>query len=68
MKHNSLLDYDEDKIPNAGPYDLIVSYLALHYANDFIGALIQYKRILSSKGVFLAVMFAIKSESALASP
>jgi SAM-dependent methyltransferase len=57
-KHNSLLDYEEDKISVLGPYDLILSYLALHYANDFIGALIQYKRLLSSKGVFLAVVFA----------
>ena len=38
-------------------YDLIVSFLSLHYSNDVIGSLIQYKNFLNHEGSFLAILF-----------
>ena len=37
--------------------DLIASILNLHHVNDLPGALLQCRRALRSKGIFLAVMF-----------
>lgn len=48
--------------PDAWPFapesfDLIVSPLALHWANDLPGALIQARRALAPDGLFLATLF-----------
>jgi len=48
--------------PDAWPFapesfDLIVSPLALHWANDLPGALIQARRTLAPDGLFLATLF-----------
>ena len=61
IEHYSLKDFDEDKLIKSGCYNLILSYLSLQYANDLIGSLIQYKRLLSEKGIFLAVIFSGKT-------
>jgi SAM-dependent methyltransferase len=53
----SLQDFDEDEIRLLKKYDLIVSFLALHYSNDVIGSLIQYKNCLKHNGSFLAILF-----------
>ncbi|MEM8770772.1 MAG: methyltransferase domain-containing protein [Pseudomonadota bacterium] len=49
---------DEEEMPFAPEsFDLIVSLLTLHTANDLIGALIQARRILKPDGLFLAALF-----------
>lgn len=49
---------DEERLPFAeGSLDLIVSALALHWTNDFIGALIQVRRALKPDGLFLGAIF-----------
>jgi len=53
----SLKDLDEDEIRLLQKYDLIVSFLSLHYSNDVIGSLIQYKNFLNHEGSFLAILF-----------
>lgn len=53
----SLKDFDEDEIRLLKKYDLIVSFLSLHYSNDIIGSLIQYKNFLNRQGSFLALLF-----------
>ena len=53
----SLKDLDEDEVRLLQKYDLIVSFLSLHYSNDVIGSLIQYKNFLNHEGSFLAVLF-----------
>src|SRR5579872_2983606 len=48
---------DEERLPFAqGGLDLVVSSLALHWTNDFIGALIQIRRALKPDGLFLGAM------------
>jgi SAM-dependent methyltransferase len=48
---------DEEALPLAeGSFDLAVSALALHFANDLPGALIQIRRALKPDGLFLAAM------------
>ena len=45
---------DEERLPFAGgKLDLIVSTLALHWANDVVGALIQIRRALKPDGLFI---------------
>jgi NADH dehydrogenase [ubiquinone] 1 alpha subcomplex assembly factor 5 len=48
---------DPDLIPfRDGSFDLVVSSLALHWAGDLPGALVQIRRILRPGGLFLAAM------------
>lgn len=48
---------DEERLPlRAGSVDLIVSTLALHNANDLIGALAQSRRALKPSGLFLGAL------------
>ncbi len=48
---------DEERLPFAdGSLDLVVSSLALHWTNDFIGALIQVRRALKPDGLFLGAI------------
>jgi len=45
---------DEERLPfAAGKLDLVVSTLALHWANDVVGALIQIRRALKPDGLFI---------------
>ncbi len=53
----SLKDLNEDEVKLLQKYDLIVSFLSLHYSNDVIGSLIQYKNFLNHEGSFLAILF-----------
>ena len=49
---------DPDLIPfRDRSFDLVVSGLALHWAGDLPGALVQIRRILKPGGLFLAAMF-----------
>ncbi|WP_420433956.1 methyltransferase domain-containing protein [Hyphobacterium sp.] len=49
---------DEERLPFADEvFDLILSPLALHWANDLPGALIQINRALKSDGFFAAALF-----------
>ena len=48
---------DEDNIVLNNIYDLIITFLSLHYSNDLIGSLIQYKRYLQARGSFLSIIF-----------
>jgi len=49
---------DPDLVPfRDGSFDLAVSALALHWACDLPGALVQIRRILKPGGLFLAAMF-----------
>jgi SAM-dependent methyltransferase len=48
---------DEERLPFASEsLDLVVSSLALHWTNDFVGALIQIRQALKPDGLFLAAM------------
>jgi len=48
---------DEERLPFAPEsLDLVVSSLALHWTNDFVGALIQIREALKPDGLFLAAM------------
>jgi SAM-dependent methyltransferase len=50
--------FDEERSPLAsGAFDLIVSVLTLHTANDLVGALIQHKNALKPDGLFIAALF-----------
>lgn len=50
--------YDEERSPFAGEgFDLIVSLLTLHAANDPVGALAQMRRALKPDGLLIAVVF-----------
>ncbi len=42
---------------NAGQHDLIVHAMALHWANDPVGQLIQCRRAMTPDGLFLSVAF-----------
>jgi len=49
---------DEERLPFAdASLDLVVSALALHWTNDFVGALIQIRRALKPDGLFLGAIF-----------
>lgn len=49
---------DQDTLDlQAGVHDLVVHALALHWANDPVGQIIQARRALKPDGLFLAVMF-----------
>lgn len=49
---------DEERLPFADQsLDLVVSTLALHWANDVPGAMIQIRRALRPDGLFLGVIF-----------
>ncbi len=43
---------------SAGPYDLIIHALSLHWSNDPVGQMIQCRLALKPDGMFLGVMFA----------
>jgi len=48
---------DEERLPFAPEsLDLVVSSLALHWTNDFVGALIQIREALKPDGLFLGAM------------
>jgi SAM-dependent methyltransferase len=48
---------DEERLPFApASLDLVVSSLALHWTNDFVGALIQVRQALKPDGLFLGAM------------
>src|SRR5581483_6915579 len=49
---------DEERLPFApASLDLVVSALALHWANDLVGALIQIRQALKPDGLFLGALF-----------
>ena len=49
---------DEEAQPfAAGAFDLVLSALSLHWANDLPGALVQARRALKPDGLFLAALF-----------
>ncbi|MGH6958497.1 MAG: methyltransferase domain-containing protein [Caulobacteraceae bacterium] len=53
----ALVAADEERLPFAeGSLDLVVSSLALHWTNDFVGALIQIRQSLKPDGLFLGAM------------
>jgi SAM-dependent methyltransferase len=48
---------DEERLPFADEsLDLVVSSLALHWSNDFVGALIQIRRALKPDGLFIGAI------------
>ena len=48
---------DDEALPFAGEtFDLIISYLSLHWVNDLPGALAQIRQALKPDGLFLASM------------
>lgn len=48
---------DEERLPFAdGSLNLVVSLLALHWANDLVGALIQIRQALKPDGLFLGAV------------
>ncbi len=50
--------FDEERVPFADErFDLIVSVLTLHAANDPVGALAQLRRALKPDGLLIAVVF-----------
>lgn len=51
--------FDEERSPLApASFDLIVSLLTLHAANDLVGALVQHRLALKPDGLFIAALFA----------
>lgn len=49
---------DDDVLAlSAGQHDLVLHALALHWANDPVGQLVQCRRALAPDGLFLGVMF-----------
>ena len=49
---------DEERPPfRAGSFDLAVSLLSLHWANDLVGALVQARRLLKPDGLFVGALF-----------
>lgn len=55
---HSRLVLDAERLPiAAGRLDLIVSVLALHWANDLVGALAQARRSLRPGGALIAALF-----------
>lgn len=60
------LAFDEERMPFApGQFDLVVSLLTLHTANDLVGALSQYCTILKPDGLFIAALFSEDTLGAL---
>ncbi len=58
--------YDEEYAPFAPhSFDLIVSVLTLHHANDLVGALAQMRQALKPDGLMLAVLFGEETLAAL---
>lgn len=48
---------DEELLPfRAGWFDLVISNLTLHWANDLLGTLLQVRQVLKPNGLFLASM------------
>jgi SAM-dependent methyltransferase len=48
---------DDEALPFApGSFDLVLSCLTLHWANDLTGALVQIRRVLSPDGLFLGIL------------
>src|ERR1700722_2479561 len=48
---------DEERLPFApASLDLVVSSLALHWANDLVGALIQIRQVLKPDGLFIGAI------------
>lgn len=55
-KHKRII-CDEEKLPfGEASLDLVVSLLALHFANDLPGVLIQLRRALKPDGLFMAAL------------
>jgi len=51
---------DEEALPFApGVFDLALSLMSLHWANDLSGVLVQTRRSLRADGLFLAAMFGV---------
>jgi len=50
-----LMEEEKQSLGNES-FDLIVSMLSLHTANDLIGSLVQYRKALKPDGLFLAVV------------
>ena len=49
---------DEDKLPlGEGRIDLAISFLTLHFSNDPVGAMLQWRRALKPDGLFIAALF-----------
>lgn len=60
------LAFDEERIPLApARFDLVVSLLTLHTANDLVGALSQYRAVLKPDGLFIAALFSEETLGAL---
>ncbi|HEY1752681.1 MAG TPA: methyltransferase domain-containing protein [Caulobacteraceae bacterium] len=56
-RHGLRLVADEERLPFAPQsLDLVVSSLALHWTNDFVGALIQIRQALRPDGLFLGAI------------
>ena len=47
---------DEDNIVLNKIYHMIITFLSLHYSNDLIGSLVQYKKYLNTRGLFLSII------------
>jgi SAM-dependent methyltransferase len=55
--HNLGFAADEEFLPvKPGSFDLVLSSLSLHWANDLTGALVQIRQSLKPDGLFLAAM------------
>lgn len=55
---NALIVPDEDTLSvKPGAHDLIVHALAMHWANDPVGQIVQCRRALRPDGLFLCLMF-----------
>ena len=49
---------DEDVLDlTVGAHDLVIHAMALHWANDLVGQLIQCRRALAADGLFIGLMF-----------
>lgn len=58
--------FDEERSPlAAGAFDLIVSLLTLHSANDLVGALVQHRMALKPDGLFIAALLGGETLSSL---
>ncbi|MCC7049550.1 MAG: methyltransferase domain-containing protein [Alphaproteobacteria bacterium] len=58
--HGAVVVADEESLPFAdASFDLVLSCLSLHWANDLPGALTQARRALKPDGLFLAALFGL---------
>ena len=65
-KHQNKVICDEELLPfNENQFDLICSVSNLHNVNDLVGSLIQLRKSLKDKGLFLASLIGGKSLSKL---